>query len=124
MKILITLFVLLLFSTASAEWTYKELARHPSSDMGTIDVYVEFSESVTGEKQGGCYRFLNDKDADLNLASRMSKAIDNIINTPKPEIQINKSEVETILKEKGFLGSTQTLEDSKTLDELIAETVK
>lgn len=67
---------------------------------------------------------MNDKDADLNLASRMSKAIDNIINTPKPEIQINKSEVETILKEKGFLGSTQTLEDLKTLDELIAETVK
>lgn len=53
--IMISVFVLFV-TTAQAEWMYKEQARHPSSDGGTIDVFVEFKDDTTGEIRNGQYR--------------------------------------------------------------------
>ena len=112
--LVIILLVFLMASSAHAEWTYKELARHPSSDMGTMDVYAEFTDSVTKEKRSMVFRLIKDGDAE----KQMAKIAANIASEPAPEVQMNKSEVEAILKEKGFLQAAETLEQLKTLEEL------
>lgn len=64
-----------------------------------------------------------DPSAISEVAEKMIKdRLLNIVQDPKPEIIYKESEVELILKEKGYLKTDEKLEDLKSLSELVATT--
>ena len=64
-----------------------------------------------------------DPSAIAEIAGKMiADKISNIVEEPKPEITYKASEVEALLKEKGYLRPEEKLEDLKPFTEIIAIT--
>lgn len=131
MKLFIVLFILMLSSIASAEWIYKDLARYPSSVTvhdSTARLWGREWQVTVIDDNGKVWEesiVSSEKDPSViaEIAEKIiSDRLLNVVEELKPEIMYKTSEVEALLKEKGYLEVNEKLEDLKPLSEIVTAT--
>lgn len=131
MKLFIVLFILMLSSIASAEWIYKDLARYPSSVTvhdSTVRLWGREWQVTVIDDNGKVWEesiVSSEKDPSViaEIAEKIiSDRLLNVVEELKPEIMYKTSEVESLLKEKGYLEVNEKLEDLKPLSEIVTAT--
>lgn len=79
-----------------------------------IDATVEFTDSETKVKYQKTFAFVSQKERDYDLANRILRSANNIavkIADDKIKKDWSREELETLLKEKGYLEESEKVED-------------